>query len=843
MFRRSIILLSLYYVASAPLRADGTISTIAGASTQDFVPATSTLVNYPGGVASDGVGNVYISDTGNQRIRRVDASTKIITTIAGTGVAGFSGDNGPATDAQLSGPSGISYAIVGGEECLYVADTGNQRIRRIDISTGIITTVAGTGVATYDPNDDVNGNLAVLSSLNNPQGVFADTKGNLYIADTANNRIRYVNGTSNAITTVAGYGTAGYSGDTYYAVSPNVQLNQPVACALVTSPAAVLYIADTQNYVVRSVSLSTGVIYTAAGNHTYGYVGGFVAANSAEFTQIYGVYPANGIIFITDSNNNRMRYLYGGYVYDWFGNASPGYAGDGGYYYNSGVRINNPRALSVDSNYNPLFVDFSNNCVRRVDYSTTQYINTVAGSGIQDNVPGTNVVLKGPSRVMPNASGQLLIAEQGANKVRSLDPSSGIISTFAGTGTSNYSGDGLTATAASFWGVHALAKDLTGNVFVADNYSAIGIIYTTECFTFFGTTFCFPVPTGTYTYGQSRIRRVDSFGMITTVAGVGAVGTNQLGNTGNGGQAGSASLGIIHGLAQFNTTLYFSDTFYQVLRAISQTTGVIYAFGGVSGTAGYTGDGTQINSGLVEFNTPRGMATDSSGNLYVADSGNNVVRRVSASSLSVTTVCGLGPTHAGYSGDGGQANLAALFDPSDVFVDANNNLFIADSGNSRIRRIDAISNSITTVVGDGFEGFSGDGGPALLSTMNRPRGLYVDNTGGIFVADTGNDRVRKVSYAKLPTPTPLVSGSGKVAAFPSPTNGRICFSYTAPQSGKVEVDIYNVAMQLVAKINDDVSAGTALTCGDVSGLANGVYLYKLTCPGGSFAPNKFKVIH
>ncbi len=268
-------------------------------------------------------------------------------------------------------------------------------------------------------------------------------------------------------------------------------------------------------------------------------------------------------------------------------------------------------------------------------------------------------------------------------------------------------------------------------------------------------------------------------------------------------------------------------------RSTRKGSGQISAFGGISGTAAYSGDGSQVSSGSVQFNNPQGLATDSLGNLYIADTGNNALRRVSASSLSITTICGLGPTHAGYSGDGGQAKLAALFAPSGVYVDSLNNIYIADTGNSRIRRIDALSNSITTVVGNGFQGFSGDGGLALASEMDGPSGVYVDSSNNIYVADAGNNRIRKVNFAPSPTLTPVISGAGKVAAFPSPAKDRICFSYTAPASGKVEITVYNTALQLVAKFDDDVVAGTALSCANVSGLASGVYLYRLSAPGGS----------
>ena len=217
----------------------------------DSGKATSASLNTPLGVVVDTSGNIYISDSLNYRIRKVTISTGIITTIAGTGFSSYSGDNGQATSANLY-PYGIA---LDSSANVYMADVLNQRIRKITVSTGIITTVAGTGLAGYSSDNAA----ATSSTIYSPQGVAVDTSGNIYIADTNNDRIRKV--TSGIITTVAGNGGYLYNGDNKQATSAT--LNNPTGVDVDTS--GNLYIADQYNHRIRKVTVSTGIITTIAG--------------------------------------------------------------------------------------------------------------------------------------------------------------------------------------------------------------------------------------------------------------------------------------------------------------------------------------------------------------------------------------------------------------------------------------------------------------------------------------------------------------------------------------------------------------------------------------------------
>ncbi|GIX45905.1 MAG: hypothetical protein KatS3mg131_0116 [Candidatus Tectimicrobiota bacterium] len=263
----------------------------------DGGPAVAARLNKPSGVYVDGAGNLYIADRDNHRVRRVEASTGIISTVAGTGQAGYSGDGGAATAARLNKPSGV---YVDGAGNLYIADRDNHRVRRVEASTGIISTVAGTGQAGYSGD----GGAAVAARLNKPSGVYVDGAGNLYIADRDNHRVRRVEASTGIISTVAGSGVAGYSGDGGPAVA--ARLNKP--SGVYVDGAGNLYIADRDNHRVRRVEASTGIISTVAGSGVAGYSGDGGPAVAARLNKPSGVYvDGAGNLYIADRDNHRVR--------------------------------------------------------------------------------------------------------------------------------------------------------------------------------------------------------------------------------------------------------------------------------------------------------------------------------------------------------------------------------------------------------------------------------------------------------------------------------------------------------------------------------------------------------
>jgi len=281
----------------------GIVTTVAGNGTQgfagDYGPATTAELNSPSGLAMDTAGDLYIADSHNHRVRKVAANTGTITTIVGTGLAGFSGDGGAATMAQLDLPTSLAVDVAGN---VYVADTDNHRVRRIAAGTGLITTVAGNGVQGFAGDNGP----ATTAAIDSPNGLAIDAGGNLYLADTHNGRVREVNGATGIITTVAG-STAlqAYGGDSGAATAAGLALPR----GLTIDAAGNLYVADSANHRIRRIS-SLGAITTVAGQGAQTFAGDEAPAVAASLNtpRSVAISPA-GLLTLTDSENQRIRQL------------------------------------------------------------------------------------------------------------------------------------------------------------------------------------------------------------------------------------------------------------------------------------------------------------------------------------------------------------------------------------------------------------------------------------------------------------------------------------------------------------------------------------------------------
>ena len=660
------------------------IVTIAGTDhLRDGGPALSSLLRRPNAVAVDVAGNVYISDRDDARIRRVDGSG-VITTFAGIGGAFFAGDNGQAAKAAISDVRGMAIDTSGN---VYLADEGNSRVRKIDAS-GIITTVAGNGHPQYVGD----GALATSTSLD-PRSVAVDTSGNLYIADEGNYRIRKVS-VSGIITTVAGTGTSGYGGDGGLATAAQIGFCTSVA----VDPAGILYFTDFDHNRIRKVT-SDGKISTIAGNGSFQYGGDGVAATLTGIDPFAIAFNSNGDLFVADQYNNRIRKIAKatGLISTVAGNGTLGYGGDNGPA--TSAMLAYPASMTIAADQSIYVADQGNFRVRKIAPDGT--ITAFAGSGVsgvKDGGPASDAYLNLPDGIGLDAGGNLYIADSGNDRIRKVD-ASGNITTFAGRGIQGFT-DGGQAAKVLLSQPSAVSIDSKGNVYIADA-------------------------------GNFRIRKVASSGVISTFAGTGDEGFS-----GDGGQATAATIGSVSSLA-FDTAdnLYVADISSYHIRKITRA-GVISTIAG-NGQADYAGEGVPATSAQL---FPWGLTVDHTGNIYVADGLNDRVRKIDAAGI-ITTVAGSGGT--GFAGDGGPAKAAQLFGPSGVAVDGSGNLYIADAFNFRVRRVDK-SGTLTTIAGNGSATYSGDGGPALLAQLG-PVALATDNTGGIFVTDVFNDRIRKLT--------------------------------------------------------------------------------------------------
>ena len=342
-------------------QSSGIITTVAGDGNQNYdgdnVLATSTTLNNPRGVVVDSSGNQYIADTNNNRVRKVTASTGIITTFAGNGTRGYSGDSGQAASAELYYPMDV---VLDGNGNLYISDYGNNVVRKVVISSGVITTVAGN--YTLGAGYSGDSGAATSAQLSSPVGIAVTSAGDLYIADLGNAVVRKVTASSGVITTVAGNYTlgAGFAGDGGAATS--AQLNNPIGVALDSS--SNLYIADESNQRIRKVTTGTGIITTFAGSGTQGFSGDGGNAGKADFNDPTGiVLDSSGNLYVSDTGNQRIRLVAGGKIRTIAGDGDVGLSGDGDRA--TSATFNNPQGLALHSG-NLYVADVADNVIRKI---------------------------------------------------------------------------------------------------------------------------------------------------------------------------------------------------------------------------------------------------------------------------------------------------------------------------------------------------------------------------------------------------------------------------------------------------------------------------------------------
>jgi DNA-binding beta-propeller fold protein YncE len=628
-------------------------------------------------------------------------------------IAAFAGgatdirDGGPAGNALVSRPTGVACD----DEYVYIADRGHNRVRQVHLATGIITTIAGTGPGDgggLDGKRATNGDPGATRVRLRPLGL-ALAAGYLYVSEFEINRVHRIDLKARTIRVVAGNGDGGFSGDGGPAIS--AQLNTPRHMAATASH---LYISDGGNHRVRRVDLMSGVISTIAGTGNGGYSGDSGPATAAQLRSPFAIRVLDDVLYVADSGNNRVRVvdLATGIITTLAGGRMQGPIGDGGPAIEA--RLLDPRGLALDESKALLFIsEFSSDAkdasgarIRRIELATG-IISTVAGIGTADfsgdGGPAQRACLNSPYGLAVDRGGRMLyVADVGNNRVRAVDLMHGVIHTLAGTVAPL--GDDGPALAASLASPTQLAADPTGCfIFVCDS-------------------------------SNQRIRRVETAtGTITTVAGSGLAGFG-----GDDGLALDARLNSPFGVACDARFLYISDRFNNRVRRVDLLSGAITTVAG-TGTGGSHPDGDLgVKTPLWD---PRGLALDhAKRHLYISQFVDERVRRLDLETGVMTTIAGTGV--AGFSGDGGPATAAQLYNPTGVCV-MDERLYIADRVNHRVRSVDR-AGIITTVAGTGLGGFGGDGGPATEAQLKSPIDVQCDRAGNLYITDSGNHRVRRV---------------------------------------------------------------------------------------------------
>jgi sugar lactone lactonase YvrE len=633
---------------------------------------------------------VYIADQHRHLVYRVDTSTGQQTVVAGLGHPGFSGDGGPAREAELNMPAGLAMDPSGN---LFIADTRNDRIRKVQADSGMISTIAGIG-----PNQageisfSGDGGQATEARLDLPTALAVGASGTVYFADSGNDRIRAVRA-DGTIATVAGSREGEDAGDGVLATDAHFVFPRGDPFGIAVDTAGNIYIPVGRR--LRKVDAETGILTTVVGSDNAGSV--------LRFASAVAIGP-DGNVYVADiGNSSVLRVDSDETISTEAGNGTAGFSGDGGPA--PEAQLQHPVAVAVGADGDVVIGDRGNSRVRRVD-GRTHVISTVAGNG-----PPLLTFFQ-PLGLAVDQHDNVYLSDL-FHRVLKIDGATGEFSVVAGS-VVGFSGDGGPARDARLHDPWRLSVDRAGNLYISD-------------------------------HGNRRVRKVDAqTGVISTVAGNG-----ELSGFFPGRLATRTPLQFHLGTCVDGAgNLYIADAGFHCIQKVEAATGKLSTVAGViefgDGKAGFSGDGGPAKKALLD--SPAGVAVDAAGNLYIADTGNHRVRRVDAQSGVITTVAGEGDDDPG--AEPAPATQMALGGPVELAFDRDGNLLVSDTDRHQVVLVGLAARTVRLVAGNGTPGFSGDGGPGPAARLRAPMGIAADSAGRVLIADSGNQRLRRIEQQK-----------------------------------------------------------------------------------------------
>ncbi len=734
------------------------VTTLAGSGSGSYANGTGSAASFngPNNLAIDSSGNVFVADTANNRIRKITPAG-VVTTFAGSGSVGFV--NGTGTSAQFNQPQAI--AIDSGNN-VFVGDTNNNVIRKIT-PAGVVTTFAGSSSGTAGSSDGTG----TGARFNQLQGLAIDGSDNIWVADSNNNTIRKVTPAA-GVSTFAGSGAAGSANGT----GTGAQFNWPQG--VVVDPSGNVYVADSSNNMIRKIT-PAGVVTTMAGSGTAGALDGLSTA--AQLNGPRGVaLDGSGMLYVADSGNNLIRTVDpSGYVATVAGSGAAGEADGTG----ATATFNFPNDVEIGGDGKIYVADNVGNKVRRIapvsgdaqvswtapaangGPAPTSYTATSSPGGLQCTTSTTSCIVAGLTNGTAYTFTVTATNSYGVGEVS--NPSNSVTPLGVPGVPTNVSAIGGNTNAAVSWSAPASNGGATITSYTATASSGQSCTTASTSCTITGLTNNTNVTVTVYATNilgdgtaSSPVTVMPGFvpNAPTNVVAGRVVEVTTLAGSGSGsyanGTGSAASFNGPNNLAIDSAgNLYLADTANNRIRKITPA-GVVTTFAG-SGTAGFvngTGTGAQ-------FNVPEAIGIDSSGNLFVGDTGNNVIRKITPAGV-VTTFAG---STSGTAGSSDGTGTAARFNGlQGLTIDGSNNIWVADSNNNTIRKVTS-SAVVTTFAGSGTAGSANGTGTA--AQFDWPQGVAVDSSGNIWVADTNNNMIRKITPGRVVT---TLAGSGSSGA-------------------------------------------------------------------------------